>query len=153
MVSIRRIPTTPYQHGARRGAVAVEMAVITPVILLLTCCSVDVAQFINSAQLVSNASREGARKACRFDTLAVAEIEQTVLSYLSNAADIPSSAVQVRVVDAYGSTIGTGQLPSVESGDAIGVRVNLTYDAIRWTNWLAILDGSINSSTTFARRE
>lgn len=153
MLSFRQNLQIANQRGSRHGAVAVEMAIITPVMLLLICCSIDAAQFINTAQLVSNASREGARKACRFDIVTVAEIEHTVQNYLANAARIPSSAVFVRVVDGNGTTINSGELPSVNSGDAIGVQVRLTYDAIRWTNWLGLLDGSINSSTTYARRE
>lgn len=148
-----RLTPVAAKFRPRRGAVAVEMAIITPFLVLLICCTVDVAQYINTAQLVSNASREGARKACRFTTETVAEVERTVLDYLDDAADIPSSAVQVRLVDAFGNSIGSGQLPSIESGRAVGVQVNLSYDAIRWTNWLALLNGSTNSSITFARRE
>lgn len=139
--------------SSRRGAVSVEMAVVTPFIVLLACCTVDVAQYINTAQLVSNASREGVRKACRFETLAVAEVERVVLDYLTNAASIPDTAVQVRVLDGAGNTVASGNLPNIDSGDAVGVQVDLTFDAIRWTNWMALLDGSVNSSTAFARRE
>jgi Flp pilus assembly protein TadG len=149
----RQVRQIARQSYLRRGAVAVEMAIIAPAIVLLTCCTIDVGQYINTAQLVSNASREGARKACRFNTLAIADVEQTVLNYLSNASNISSSSIQVKVFDGAGNRLNAGQLPNVESGQEVGVEVNLRYDDIRWTNWLAFLDGSMNSSTTFARRE
>lgn len=153
MRSTRKSKMATLRGASSRGAVAVEMAVITPVLVLMTCGTIDIAQYINSAQLVSSASREGARKACRFSTQTTAEVEQAVLGYLSSAADVPQGAVQVKVLDGSGNKISPGQLPTVRSGDSVGVEVTLTFDAIRLTNWLSILNGAVNTSTAYARRE
>ena len=46
---------------ARKGAAAVEFALVAPLLVLLVLGSVDIGQFINTSQVLNGASREGAR--------------------------------------------------------------------------------------------
>lgn len=99
----------------RRGAATVELAVVAPILVLLLLGTIDVGQFVNVGQTVSNASREGARVAARNDTLNVSEVEISVLGYLANSfPGVPPSAlgaaVQVNVGDANGAAIPGGNL-------------------------------------------
>jgi Flp pilus assembly protein TadG len=137
----------------RRGAAAVELAIISPLLVLIAFGGIDVGQFVNLSQVASNATREGARKASRNDTLAVTEVETTVHDYLDNNAGIPSSAVQVTVLDGAGAPIPGGDLTTIDSGEVVSVQVTIQFEAVRWISFLNFLTGATNSTTSNARRE
>jgi len=120
----------------RRGAAVVEMAVVSPVLLLTAMGIVDVGQYVSIAQIVNNASREGARVAIRSDTASVSEVEATILADMTDAfsgvlPETINSALQVSVADEYG-TISGGDLALVGSGSEISVTVTFDYQSIRW---------------------
>ena len=124
------------RNWRRRGAAVVEMAVVSPVLLLTAMGIVDVGQYVSIAQIVNNASREGARVAIRSDTDSVSEVEATILADMTDAfsgvlPDTINSALQVSVTDEYG-TISGGDLTLVDSGSEISVTVTFNYQSIRW---------------------
>lgn len=137
----------------RRGAAAVELAVVAPFLILIVFGGIEIGQFVNCSQLASNASREGARKASRNDTLAVTEVQTTVRDYLYEAAGIPNSAVEVKVRDSAGTAIPGGNLTTIASGEVVSVQVTVQFEPVRWINFLDLLNGVANSTTTIARRE
>ena len=145
--------TTRHLTKARRGAVAVELAVVSPLLILIVFGAIEVGQFVNLSQLASNACREGARRASRNETLAVTEVEATVHDYLHDAEEIPSSAVAVNVLDGVGAPIPGGDLTTIASGEAVSVQVTVQFEAVRWISFLSLLNGAVNSTTTIARRE
>lgn len=145
--------TTRHFTKARRGAAAVELAVVSPLLILLVFGGIEVGQFVNSSQLTSNASREGARTASRNETLAVTEVEATVHDYLDDAAEIPISAIAVNVLDGAGTPIPGGNLTTIASGEVVSVQVTVQFNTVRWISFLNILNGAVNSTTTIARRE
>lgn len=65
----------------RLGAAAIETALMLPVLVIVTLGAIDIAQYINLAQMVTNASREGGKMASSGDT--VQEVEDRVIDYLS----------------------------------------------------------------------
>lgn len=142
----------------RRGASVVECAFVSPLLVLLLMGSIDVGQFANVYQKISDASREGARFAARYDTATVAQVEAVVNDYLENAlsgtsAATLASAVEVEVTDSEGAAIAGGDMTSIDSGSPINVTVSLQFDQVRWSDYLAILDGRTISLTTTMRRE
>ncbi len=137
----------------RRGAAAVEMALVAPFLVLIVFGSIDVGQFVNTSQTVSNASREGARKASRADTLTVLEVELTVQDYLDKSAAISPSAVRVAVVDGGGASIQGGDLTRIPSGEPVSVQVTIEFNSIRWIRFFGPLNRACNSTTTVMRRE
>jgi Flp pilus assembly protein TadG len=144
--------------ATRRGVSAVECAILAPLFTLLVLGSVDVGQFANVYQKVSDASRAGARTAARFGTANTDQVKAAVMDYLKAAApDVPPStlagATQVSVTSAGGANIPGGSLTSIPSGTQIRVQVTVRYDPVRWINGISELNGSEITATTMMRRE
>ncbi|MBM4005760.1 MAG: hypothetical protein FJ295_21150 [Planctomycetes bacterium] len=142
----------------RRGAAAVEFALVVPVLVAVVIGAPDVSQFLNVGQTVSNASREGARRASDSSVSDVSTVVTTVRNYV--AASFPNlsstqvnSATTITVRDSAGSTISGSGLNSVASGATISVEVSLTYNSVRWISGFPGLNGKSITTKTFMRRE
>jgi Flp pilus assembly protein TadG len=141
-----------------RGTAAVECAIVLPLLTLLVLGAIDVGQYGNVYQKVSDASRAGARVAARHDTAATSSVESAVRDYLREVSPGTSgstlaSAVQVTVTDGTGNSVPAGNLSQVASGSQLSVSVRVQYDPVRWINGFKGLDGSEIASTTLMRRE
>ncbi len=137
----------------RRGAACVELAALSPILLLFLLGIIDVGQFINLGQTVSNASREGARIAARQTTGNVSSVETAVANYLANLhPNIPASAVTTTVADGN-ATLSGGGINAVAEGSPVSVQVSVAYDSVRWIKGLPFLTGRSVTSSTVARRE
>lgn len=137
----------------RRGAAAMELAMIAPLLVLLLFGALEIGQFVNASQAVSNASREGARKATRVETTTVAEVKATVEAYLSEYGNVPSSAVSVTISDEDGEVVTDGDLSIIGSGELIWVDVSVQFDSIRWFSFFDFVHGSQIPNSTAMRRE
>jgi Flp pilus assembly protein TadG len=149
-------------RSTRRGVAAVEAALCTPLLVLIVMGAIDVGQYANVAQTVSNASREGARYASRDTITKKSEVKTAVLNYLQDAypnlsSSQISSATQVMLKDSSGTDLvdgsTNGALQTVASGSPVTVQVTFQYGAVRWTNWFSYLSGKSLSTTTIMRRE
>lgn len=141
----------------RRGAAAVEMAVVSPVLFLTAIGIVDVGQYVGIGQVINNASREGARVAIRSNTESVSEVEAVILTYMTDAlpgvpSDTISSALQVRVTDETG-TIPNGDFTAVGAGSEISVQVTFDYQNARWAPTSFFTGNTVLQTTTIMRRE
>ena len=128
------------------------MCVVAPFLVLITFACIDVGQFVNLSQGVSNAAREGARHAMRHTTLSVSDVDSAVETYLGNDG-VPSSAISVTVVDDDGNTISGNDLSAIPSGESVSVTVEVQYASVRWFDFLGYLNGSTTSATSVMRRE
>lgn len=141
----------------RRGVAAVELAVASPLLVLLVMGTIDLGQFINISEIISNGSRIGARKAVRYETKSVTEVETAVVDHLANhfsmvSRDTLQSATTVTVKNSGGTTMtGTG-LQNISEMQDVVVEVSFNYSAIRWIGGLNTLDGKSLSCTTTMRR-
>lgn len=140
----------------RAGVVAVEAALVVPVVVFITLGTIDVSQYVNLAQVVTNSSREAARVASRNDTTTVADVEASVRSYV--AATFPNmstsdvnSVVKIEVRDKDNNVISS-DLTTVDSGDPLVVNVSFDYSQIRWIPGPDYFGGA-NASRTTCRRE
>lgn len=145
-------------HHSRAGAAAVECAIVSPMLMLLILGAIDLGQYANVYQKVSDASRAGARLAVRHDTATVSQVEAEVRNYLEDvcpdaAAEAMASAAEINVSGANGSPISGGNLSPIASGSLVSVRVTLQYDPVRWISGFEGLDGSVLEATTIMRRE
>jgi Flp pilus assembly protein TadG len=137
----------------RRGTACVEFAALSPILLLLFLGIVDVGQFVNIGQSVSNASREGARVAARQTTTNCSKVQNAVTNYLTNLyPNLPSSAVQCTVTSAGTSVTGTG-IATVATGTPVTVQVVVQFDPVRWINGFTFLAGRNVAKSTVTRRE
>jgi Flp pilus assembly protein TadG len=146
------------QSALRQGVAAVECAIVAPLMIVLVLGAIDVGEYANVYQKVSDASREGARIAVQTETATNSQVSSGVMNYLQDTfpkvpASVLASAVSVDVANAAGSPIAGGDLTSVGSGSQVSVTVKLKYDLLRWINHLPFLNGSEVAATTIMRRE
>lgn len=142
----------------RKGASAVEFAVIAPLMLAIVIGAVDTGQLVNAWHKVENASREGARVASRNPTVNTSEVESAVESYLTEAFPRVSNAkveagVTVVVRDSDGNIVSGEALNGIETGNRLSVEVALDCDSVRWLKGLGIMYGQTVSTNTTMRRE
>ena len=108
MVSVR---TRRKNH--RRGAIAVEFALVFPLLILLTFGAIKYGWLFLKAQQITNAARYGARIAILPDT--TADGVKTVIISMLAAANISVGAGDI--------TITPSDISSLSVGDAIEVRI------------------------------
>lgn len=142
----------------RDGVAAVECALIAPVLTLLVLGGIDVGQYANAYQKVSDASREGARVAARYTTKTTSDVQAAVMNYLEEVSrGVPpatlAAATTVTITDANGNAIPSGDLTKMPTGSAIRVGVTLQFDPVRWVSGISELSGSLIVTTTTMRRE
>jgi Flp pilus assembly protein TadG len=140
----------------RRGAAVVELAITMPLLSLLVIGVTEFSQYVNAAQIVTNASRRGARLAARDDTVTTSEVQADVTAFLTGAfpgLSGSSSAIRVQVVDGSGTTITGDGLNTISSGSPVRVNVSLDFDSIRWLSHFSTLDSQTLQTSTVARRE
>ena len=89
-----------------RGVAAVELAICLPVLILLVCGSIEFGLLFYNQQVITNASREGARAGIVAETVN-ADIIQIVENYcsgklinLNGANELQANAVTVSALDA-----------------------------------------------------
>jgi Flp pilus assembly protein TadG len=147
-----------FKRSIRNGAAAVECALIAPVLTLLVLGGIDVGQYANTYQKVSDASREGARVAARYTTNNISQVQTAVMDYLEVVSpNVPpatlAGATTVTITDGNGNAISSGDLSKVATGSPLRVRVTLQFDPVRWVNGISELSGSQIVTETTMRRE
>ena len=125
----------------RRGAAVVEFAIVAPVFILLVFGMIEYGRMVMVQQLLTNASREGARKAV-LDGATKSEIETLVRDYLSNSS-VSGATVTV-----------TPDPPSNAAfGDPVTVSVSIPFDQVSWLPSPMYLGGATMSASAVMRRE
>jgi Flp pilus assembly protein TadG len=142
----------------RGGTAAVECAIVLPLLTLLVLGTIDVGQYANVYQMVSDASRVGARVAARHNTPTVTSVESAVRNYLQEvcrgaSGSALASAAQVSITGGAGSSVPAGNLNQVATGSQVTVKVSVQYAPVRWIKGIKGLDGLEITSTTVMRRE
>ena len=79
-------------RNTRRGAAVVEFALIAPIFILLVFGMIEFGRMVMVQQVLTNASREGARLAV-LDGTTTSDVTTAVGNYLTNAAINSSQAI------------------------------------------------------------
>jgi Flp pilus assembly protein TadG len=152
----------------RRGAAVVEMAVITPVLLMFIFGMIEFGRFIMIGQLSVNATREGDRYAVQADTTP-AQVKELTKKYLAGAG-VPDAAISMLALDrqvgntdplytpSNGGWVAISDDPNalkaVPAGTPIRLRMQIDYDKVTWLpRGLFIAKTSKISSATVMRKE
>ncbi len=140
----------------RRGSAAVEFAVLAPLLFGLLMGAIDVGQFVNVGQTVSDASRDGARFAAQNEVTSSNDVELEVLNFLNSAypkvlVSAMATATTVTVRDS-GDNVVT-DLSTISAGSEIKVQVDLSFDYVRWAPSVGLGNNRTLSTTTVTRRE
>jgi Flp pilus assembly protein TadG len=129
-------------HGfsGRRGATAVETAVVLLIAMILTLAIYDYSRYFMLSQLVNNAAREGARQAvANTNTQNTAMIQNTVVNYLANQnfTDSSGNAFSASDVVVLQVNPATGAATTPDSnwydapfGASIMVQVNAKFTSL-----------------------
>ncbi len=119
----------------RKGTAAVEFAIVLPLLVILVFGIIEFSLLLYDKQVITNASREGARYGIVFrapDRITDAEIIQKVNEYCSNylvtfgAANTPTTDI---------ARTGSG------TGDSLTVTVSYNYDFLVLPNFIQALAG------------
>ena len=125
----------------RRGAAAVEFAVVAPVFLLLVFGMIEYGRMVMVQQVITNASREGARVGV-LDGSTNQEVVDTVTSYL-NSGSISGANI----------TVTPTNPEDAEFGDPVTVTVDISFSQVSWLPSPMYLGGTTLSASTVMRRE
>lgn len=125
----------------RRGAAVVEFAIVAPVLLLLVLGMIEYGRLIMVQQVLTNATREGARKAV-LDGSTTADVTTVVNEYLS------TSRVSGAIV-----TISPSPPGNAKFGDPVTVSVQVPFNEVSWLPTPMFLSGKTISAATVMRRE
>jgi hypothetical protein len=114
-------------------------------------------QFVNTGQVVSNASRVGVRKATQIETRYTSLIEEEVIDYISEHVPGLSRATiagaTTVTVKSAGTSISGATLATTPSGQRLDVSVTFNYASVRWFPALTPLNGRSLAATSMMRRE
>ena len=125
----------------RRGAAVVEFAVVAPILFLLVFGMIEYGRLVMVQQVLTNATREGARKGV-LDGSTTSEVETTVTNYLTSA-NISGATV----------TISPNPPNSAGFGEPVTVSVSVPFDQVSWLPAPMFLGGVDMAATSVMRRE
>lgn len=104
----------------RRAIAAVEFAVVAPLVFLLLFGMIEFGRMLMVQQILTNASREGARRAI-IESSTASEVATVVAEYLQNNS-----------ISGATSSVEPSDLTSVGAGDPVTVSVSVQYDQVSW---------------------
>ncbi len=119
-----------------------EFALVAPVFFLLIFGMIEFGRMVMVQQVLTNASREGARVAV-LDGVTASEVETTVTDFLGSAG-ISGAAV----------TIDPPEPSEAEYGEPVTVTVQVPFNQVSWLPAPLLVGGDTTlSATTVMRRE
>ena len=127
----------------RRGAAMVEMALILPIFLLLTVGLIEFGRAFMVQQMVTNASRDGARLGS-LPGIGNSEVEASVRQSLT-VGRIDSNVVRV--------TVTPTNLQEAQTGAQVRVGIQVAFQDVSWMPAPWFLGQANLSSETVMRRE
>lgn len=125
----------------RQGASVVEFAIVAPVFFLLVFGMIEYGRMVMVQQVLTNASREGARQAV-LDGSTTALVTTVVTGYLS------SSSITGATV-----TVTPDPPGNAAFGEPVTVTVSVAFSQVSWIPSPMFLGGTTMSATTVMRRE
>ncbi|MEA3469136.1 MAG: TadE/TadG family type IV pilus assembly protein [Thermodesulfobacteriota bacterium] len=159
---------------SEKGVSAVEFALISPLLFVLTFAIVEFGLLLFDKAVVTNASREGARAAIvysseldaagtpQYDPLTKQEVKEVVKSYanpllinlgVAGANDLSDADIVITYYDSAGAVVS-----DAESEGDVKVDVTYTYDFLVFPNLTTLIGGSFSGNidllgTTLMRME
>jgi Flp pilus assembly protein TadG len=135
--------TSAPARGHRRGATALEFAVVAPVLFTIVLGIIELGRAIMVIHTLTNAARVGAR---------IGAIEGTSTSTITGAVTanlaangISSDTVTVQVND------GSSDASTAQAGDEITVKVTVPTTSVSWLPGVKYLSGTLSGQYTLRR--
>ena len=134
----------------QRGAAAVEFAVVAPVFVLLIFGMIEYGRMVMVQQMLTNASREGARRAV-LEGATESDVRTVVTNYLDPAnISVSTSDITIQIGDPPASAA----LSNAEFGDPIHVTVGVNFGDVSWLpSPMYLRSGTRMTATSVMRKE
>jgi len=131
----------------RQGAAVVEFAIVAPIFFLLVFGMIEGGRAIMVQQILTNASREGARVAVLDSTTPTASlVKSKVVDYMKNGGISTATTNMV--------TINPSEPTTAAYGTAVTVTVAIPFSSVTWVPSPWFILGSTNlTASTVMRRE
>ena len=137
-----RKPCRPCRRK-RLGSAAVEFAFVAPLFFLLVFGMVEFGRMVMIQQVITNASREGARKAV-LDGASSSNVKSAVVTYMSNGGvTIATSNV----------TISPSDPTTAVAGSPVTITVSVPFSQVSWLPSPMFLGSRQMTASTVMRRE
>jgi Flp pilus assembly protein TadG len=130
----------------RRGVAAVEFAFVAPVFFLMILGMIEIGRGVMVQQIITNASREGARLAV-LPGATTTDVETRVENILTGAG------VHGATVDIYNGAGQTTTPENVGFGDVVNVTVSVPFNKVSWLPASRYLAGKNLTASTIMRGE
>jgi Flp pilus assembly protein TadG len=144
--SQRRVPTRKHD---RRGAAAVEFAIVAPLFFLLLAGIIEFGQAFRIQHSLSNASRRGARAAAVEDSTN-SQVELLVRAHVANTLGVSETDVTVNITV---NGLANGNLAAAEQGDEVSVTVSVPFSEAGVGFFAYMFSSSDLSSTSVLEHE
>jgi Flp pilus assembly protein TadG len=132
----------------RRGATAVEFAVVAPILFAFVLGFIALGQMVTVQQILTHAAREGCRKAALSTTMTKADVQNVARDFLRRGA------IRSAIVDAVEVDVDPVPSTAIDSETAITVELDVDYADICWvpiTFFGFLSDVKITGTCTMAR--
>jgi Flp pilus assembly protein TadG len=127
---------------SRRGAAVVEFALIAPLFLSIIAGIIELGRAIEVVQLLTNASREGARVGSFDTTTQASTITTAVNAYLSKAG-----------ISGATTTVSPNPPSAASDGQSISVTVSIPFSSVSWLPTPFYLGGQSLQATSVMCRQ
>jgi Flp pilus assembly protein TadG len=128
-------------RSRRRGTAIVEFAIVAPLFFLVILGIIEFGRMVMVQQILTNASREGARRAI-LEGATAPDVETIVTDYLTNTS-----------VSGATVTVAPGSLSGIGFGDPVSVTVSVPFDRVSWVPGPWFLGGKTLSAQSVMRAE
>lgn len=131
-VIMLRSPSNRSSTSRRRGAVTVELALVLPIFLTLVFGIIEFGRGFMVGQLVTNAAREGARRAI-VDGSTNSDVTSYIQNFMHTSSNVATADVSVTIVvtPATGNPANsTNSLAACLSRDLVTVTVVVPFDKV-----------------------
>ncbi len=125
----------------RRGAALVEFAIVSPILFLLVFGMIEYGRMVMVQQIITNASREGARLGV-LDGTSTSDVQTAVTDYLAGAS-----------VSGADITVDPSPPDSAGFGEPVTVTVSVPFNQVSWLPTPLFIGGKTLQSSTVMRRE
>lgn len=130
-----------YRQKNRRGAAAVEFAMVAPIFILLVFGMIEYGRMVMVQQILTNASREAARIGV-LDGSTTAQVTTAATNYLTGAS-VSGATVAVTPSPPSSATYGT----------PVTVTITVPFSSVSWLPSPMYLGGQTLKSVSIMRRE
>ena len=124
-----------------RGVAIVEMAIVLPLLLLLTFAMIEYGWLFSKSQQVTNATRQAAREAALHEATDD-EVVQTIIDFMQKSGLGDSG---------YTYTIEPGSINNLNRGETVKVEITVPYSSITLTGLPLPVPETIRASVSMTR--